>query len=101
LRNNPGGLLDEAIAIADDFLNAGVIVVVKGREAADAQFANTHSRNKVADLKPIVSMVARLQHPRSQPARSKTTVAQRLWGPGLSARGLCKRSSRSTARQSV
>ena len=29
LRNNPGGLLDEAIAVADDFLDSGVIVVSK------------------------------------------------------------------------
>jgi carboxyl-terminal processing protease len=57
LRNNPGGLLDEAIAVTDDFLDFGVIVVVKGREAADAQFAYAHSRNKVADQKPIVVLI--------------------------------------------
>jgi carboxyl-terminal processing protease len=57
LRNNPGGLLDEAIAVADDFLDSGVIVVVKGRQAADAQFAYAHSRTKVADEKPIVVLI--------------------------------------------
>src|SRR5207253_2974899 len=31
LRGNPGGLLDEAIAIADMFLKEGVIVSTKGR----------------------------------------------------------------------
>lgn len=57
LRNNPGGLLDEAIAVADDFLDSGVIVVVKGREAAEAQFAYAHSHNKIADEKPIVVLI--------------------------------------------
>lgn len=32
LRNNPGGLLDQSLAVADDFLNSGTIVSIKGRE---------------------------------------------------------------------
>jgi len=35
LRNNPGGLLDQAIAVADDFLNNGEIVSTHGRLADD------------------------------------------------------------------
>ncbi|MGA3400451.1 MAG: S41 family peptidase [Acetobacteraceae bacterium] len=35
LRNNPGGLLDQAIAVADDFLNSGEIVSTHGRLADD------------------------------------------------------------------
>jgi carboxyl-terminal processing protease len=35
LRNNPGGLLDQAIAVADDFLNSGEIVSTRGRLADD------------------------------------------------------------------
>jgi carboxyl-terminal processing protease len=31
LRNNPGGLLDQAVAVSDDFLERGVIVLTKGR----------------------------------------------------------------------
>ena len=31
LRNNPGGLLDQAILVSSDFLNAGAIVHIKGR----------------------------------------------------------------------
>src|SRR5262249_19284767 len=31
LRNNPGGLLDQAIDVADDFLESGTIVLTKGR----------------------------------------------------------------------
>ena len=35
LRNNPGGLLDQAIAVADDFLNSGEIVSTRGRLSDD------------------------------------------------------------------
>jgi len=31
LRNNPGGLLDQAVLVSDDFLEAGTIVLIKGR----------------------------------------------------------------------
>ena len=32
LRNNPGGLLDQSLAVVDDFLDDGVIVTIRGRE---------------------------------------------------------------------
>ncbi len=32
LRNNPGGLLDQSLILADDFLNNGVIVSIRGRD---------------------------------------------------------------------
>jgi carboxyl-terminal processing protease len=37
LRNNPGGLLDQAIAVSDDFIEKGEIVSTRGRRAEDAQ----------------------------------------------------------------
>ena len=37
LRNNPGGVLDAAVQVADDFLDHGTIVSAEGR-TADAQF---------------------------------------------------------------
>jgi carboxyl-terminal processing protease len=37
LRNNPGGLLSEAVAVADAFLERGEIVSTRGREAKDTQ----------------------------------------------------------------
>ncbi|SMC37759.1 carboxyl-terminal processing protease [Desulfocicer vacuolatum DSM 3385] len=33
LRNNPGGLLNQAVAVSDTFLDQGVIVSIKGRQA--------------------------------------------------------------------
>jgi carboxyl-terminal processing protease len=37
LRNNPGGLLDQAVAVADDLLDKGVIVLTKGRNLEETQ----------------------------------------------------------------
>ena len=37
LRNNPGGLLDQAVAVSDDFLNSGEIVSTHGRHPQDDQ----------------------------------------------------------------
>jgi carboxyl-terminal processing protease len=40
LRNNPGGLLDQAVAVSDLFLTSGLIVYTEGREAGSKmQFA--------------------------------------------------------------
>src|SRR5437588_874395 len=40
LRNNPGGLLDQAVAVSDAFLEKGEIVSTRGRRADDAQRYN-------------------------------------------------------------
>lgn len=37
LRNNPGGLLDQAVAVADDFIPSGEIVSTHGRHKQDDQ----------------------------------------------------------------
>ncbi|MGH7063503.1 MAG: S41 family peptidase [Stellaceae bacterium] len=37
LRNNPGGLLDQAVAVSDAFLDRGEIVSTRGRRSEDAQ----------------------------------------------------------------
>src|SRR3954451_18438983 len=40
LRNNPGGLLDQAVAVSDAFLDRGEIVSTRGRRSDDAQRYN-------------------------------------------------------------
>jgi carboxyl-terminal processing protease len=40
LRNNPGGLLDQAVAVANAFLDRGEIVSTRGRRSEDAQRYN-------------------------------------------------------------
>ncbi len=56
LRNNPGGLLDEAIAVADSFLHQGEIVSTRGREVDDAQRFNAREGD-VAEGKPLVVLI--------------------------------------------
>ena len=56
LRNNPGGLLDQAIAVTDDFLERGVIVLTKGRNNEETQRAQARPGDSV-DGKPIVILI--------------------------------------------
>jgi carboxyl-terminal processing protease len=56
LRNNPGGLLLQAIAVADDFLEEGEIVSTRGRIAGqDARY--TAKKGDMLNGKPIVIIV--------------------------------------------
>ncbi len=43
LRNNPGGLLDQAVAVSDAFLEKGAIVITRGRNADEMQRSNAKS----------------------------------------------------------
>ncbi|MEH6739948.1 MAG: S41 family peptidase [Sulfitobacter sp.] len=56
LRNNPGGLLNQAIKVSDAFLNEGEIVSTRGREAADGDRFNA-SMGDLAEGKPIVVLI--------------------------------------------
>ncbi len=56
LRNNPGGLLDQAIAISDDFLEKGAIVITKGRNAEEMQRANARAGD-LTDGKPVFVLI--------------------------------------------
>jgi carboxyl-terminal processing protease len=54
LRNNPGGLLDQAIAVSDDFLDHGEIVSTRGRRPEDVQRFNAHDSDLVAGVPMVV-----------------------------------------------
>jgi carboxyl-terminal processing protease len=56
LRNNPGGLLSQAIDVSDLFLEAGVIVSTKGRESSQDMKATAHKK-KTDRSYPIVVLV--------------------------------------------
>ena len=56
LRNNPGGLLDQAIAVSDAFLHQGEIVSTRGRVIDDAQRFNAHEGDLAEGL-PIVVLI--------------------------------------------
>ncbi len=56
LRNNPGGLLDQSIAVSDAFLDKGEIVSTRSRRARDAQRFNAHDGD-LAKKKPLVVLI--------------------------------------------
>ena len=56
LRNNPGGLLDQAIAVADAFLDGGAIVITKGRSSSDIYRADAKAGD-ITDGKPLVVLI--------------------------------------------
>jgi carboxyl-terminal processing protease len=56
LRNNPGGLLDQAIAVSDAFLERGEIVSTRGRNADETQRYNARSGDLTRG-KPVVILI--------------------------------------------
>lgn len=56
LRNNPGGLLSQAIQVADDFLDSGEVVSTRGRDPKDSERYNA-TKGDLASGKPIVVVV--------------------------------------------
>ncbi|HWB44380.1 MAG TPA: S41 family peptidase [Hyphomicrobiaceae bacterium] len=56
LRGNPGGLLDQAIAVSDDFLEKGAIVLTKGRGLEETQRANARPGD-ITDGKPLLVLI--------------------------------------------
>jgi carboxyl-terminal processing protease len=56
LRNNPGGLLDQAVKVSDEFLDKGEIVSTRSRKPEDAQRFNAKSGD-VAEKIPVVVLI--------------------------------------------
>lgn len=56
LRNNPGGVLNAAVAVSDTFLREGVIVYTEGR-VADSKLKFTATPSEALDGAPIVVLV--------------------------------------------
>jgi carboxyl-terminal processing protease len=56
LRNNPGGLLDQAIAVSDAFLERGEIVSTRGRRQEDAQRYNARPGDLI-DGRPMIVLI--------------------------------------------
>jgi carboxyl-terminal processing protease len=56
LRNNPGGLLSQAIDVSDLFLESGVIVSTKGRESSQDMRATAHKKKTDRNY-PIIVLV--------------------------------------------
>jgi len=56
LRDNPGGVLEAAVAVADAFLDSGVIVTAKGR-TPDSKFEMDATPGDVLNGAPIIVLV--------------------------------------------
>lgn len=56
LRDNPGGLLDQAVEVSDEFLEGGEIVSIKGRLKRNTKNYKAHP-NKVARNYPMVVLI--------------------------------------------
>jgi len=56
LRNDPGGLLDQAVAVSDAFLEKGEIVSTRGRRSEDAQRYNARPGDIAAGL-PVAVLI--------------------------------------------
>ncbi len=56
LRNNPGGLLDQAVQVSDEFIDEGVIVYTKGRKE-DQQMKFEAHKNPKPRKYPIIVLV--------------------------------------------
>jgi carboxyl-terminal processing protease len=56
LRNNPGGLLDQAVEVTDLFLDSGLIVTVKGRDGEEQMVFSAHREGTMPPW-PMVILV--------------------------------------------
>jgi carboxyl-terminal processing protease len=56
LRNNPGGLLDQAVSVSDDFVDQGEIVSTRARHAEDSQRWNAKDGDIAGGL-PVVVLI--------------------------------------------
>lgn len=88
LRGNPGGVLESAVDVADDFLDNGLIVRAEGR-AAGARFEMRASDGDLLANAPIVVLVDRGSASGSEIVagalrdhRRATIIGQRTFGKG-------------------
>jgi carboxyl-terminal processing protease len=56
LRNNPGGLLDQAISVSDAFLDQGAIVLTRGRNLEETQRSNARPGD-LTDGKELIVLI--------------------------------------------
>ncbi|MCI4679954.1 S41 family peptidase [Rhodoblastus acidophilus] len=57
LRNNPGGLLDQSVAVVNAFIDHGEIVSTRGRNADETQRYNARPMMDISHGKPLVVLI--------------------------------------------
>jgi carboxyl-terminal processing protease len=88
LRNNPGGLLDQAISVSDAFLEKGEIVSTRGRNAEETQRFNARAGD-LTKTKPVIVLInggsasaSEIVAGALQDHRRATVVGTRSFGKG-------------------
>jgi carboxyl-terminal processing protease len=88
LRNNPGGLLDQAISVSDAFLERGEIVSTRGRTAEETQRFNARAGD-LTKTKPVIVLInggsasaSEIVAGALQDHRRATVVGTRSFGKG-------------------
>jgi carboxyl-terminal processing protease len=88
LRNNPGGLLDQAISVADVFLDRGEIVSTRGRNVSDMERFNARPGD-LTNGKPVIVLInggsasaAEIVAGALQDQKRATLVGTRSFGKG-------------------
>jgi carboxyl-terminal processing protease len=88
LRDNPGGVLDAAVAVSDEFLEAGVIVTASGR-GREANFRHEARPGDMLDGAPVVVIVnggsasaSEIVAGALQDNRRATIIGERTFGKG-------------------
>ena len=57
LRNDPGGLLSAAVAVASDFLDGGTVVTIKGRRPDDNHTYRVTGSGDIVQKTPVVVLI--------------------------------------------
>lgn len=88
LRNNPGGLLDEAIKVTDQFIDKGLIVSVRGRSADQSEeyYATKGDSNRDLSLVVLVNKgsasASEVVAEALQDSKRATIVGSKTFGKG-------------------
>src|SRR5439155_886292 len=88
LRNNPGGLLDQAVSVSDAFLEKGEIVSIRGRNAEETQRFNARAGDLTKN-KPLIVLInggsasaSEIVAGALQDHRRSTVIGTRSFGKG-------------------
>ena len=88
LRNNPGGLLDQAVTVTESFIGAGKVVSIRGRNPEDVQEYDAKGTD-LSGGKPVVVLVnggsasaSEIVAGALQDLKRATIVGTRSWGKG-------------------
>src|SRR6266567_2813000 len=88
LRNNPGGLLDQAVSVSDAFLEKGEIVSTRGRTAEETQRFNARAGDLTKN-KPLIVLInggsasaSEIVAGALQDHRRATVIGTRTFGKG-------------------